>query len=138
MVFVYGTLKRGFCNHHWLAGCSFEGEAAIEGLVLHDLGPFPMAIPGGGAVWGEVFRLMGEALARLDRLEGYPRLYDRLPMALADGRWAWVYVGRPRQVRFVPALLDGRWPALRPPASGPPWPGRSPGPSGPGSGRSRG
>ncbi|KEF40780.1 MAG: hypothetical protein ER33_15175 [Cyanobium sp. CACIAM 14] len=110
LVFVYGTLKRGCANHRWLAGCGFEGEASVSGLVLHDLGPFPMAIPGDGVVRGEVYRLEASTLAGLDRLEGYPRLYDRQPMPLGDGRWAWVYVGRPRQVRFVPALPDGRWP----------------------------
>ncbi len=117
LVFVYGTLKRGFVNHHWLAGCGFEGEGTVAGLVLHDLGPFPMAIPGSGAVRGEVFRLAAEALGRLDRLEGYPRLYDRMPMPLLDGRWAWVYVGRPRQVRFVPAMAEGLWMGTAPGAA---------------------
>ncbi|MEA5441562.1 gamma-glutamylcyclotransferase family protein [Cyanobium gracile] len=109
LVFVYGTLQRGQVNHHWLAACGFEGEGTVGGLVLHDLGPFPMAIPGSGEVHGEVYRLSAEDLVRLDRLEGYPRLYKRLPMPLGDGRWAWVYVGRPRQVRNVPAIAGGRW-----------------------------
>lgn len=109
LVFVYGTLKRGFGNHHWLAGCGFEGEATVAGLVLHDLGPFPMVIPGNGVVRGEAYRLEGEALSRLDRLEGCPRLYDRRPLPLHDGRWAWVYVGRPSQVRHVPAVAAGLW-----------------------------
>jgi len=115
LVFVYGTLKRGHGNHHWLAGAPFMGEAALLNVVLHDLGPFPMAVPGEGLVRGEVYAIDAAGLARLDRLEGYPRLYDRRPLPLADGRTAWVYLGRPHQVRNVSAIVDGRW---RGPAQG--------------------
>jgi gamma-glutamylcyclotransferase (GGCT)/AIG2-like uncharacterized protein YtfP len=109
LVFVYGTLKRGHGNHHWMAGAAFLGEARLPGAVLHDLGPFPMAIRGDGVVWGEVYGIDANVLSRLDGLEGYPRLYERHVMALADGRRAWVYLGRPRQVRFVPRIEDGLW-----------------------------
>lgn len=109
-VFVYGTLRRGQANHGWLAGARWLGEASLRGAVLHDLGPFPMAVPGDGVVRGELYGLDATTLARLDRLEGHPRLYERRWLALEDGREAWVYLGRPRQVRFVPALPDGRWP----------------------------
>lgn len=109
LVFVYGTLKRGHGNHHWLSDASFLGEAVLPDVVLHDLGPFPMAVPGEGSVRGEVYAVEAGGLARLDRLEGYPRLYDRRRLPLADGRHAWVYLGRPHQVRYVPAITDGCW-----------------------------
>ncbi len=109
LVFVYGTLKRGHGNHHWLLEAPFLGEAVLPDVVLHDLGPFPMAVPGEGLVRGEVYGVDAAGLARLDRLEGYPRLYDRRPLALADGRRAWVYLGRPHQVRHVSAIADGCW-----------------------------
>jgi gamma-glutamylcyclotransferase (GGCT)/AIG2-like uncharacterized protein YtfP len=109
LVFVYGTLKRGHGNHHWLAEAPFLGEAFLPDVVLHDLGPFPMAVPGEGVVRGEVYGVDAAGLARLDRLEGYPRLYDRRPLPLADGRRAWVYLGRPHQVRHVSAIADGCW-----------------------------
>ena len=109
LVFVYGTLKRGHGNHHWLAAAPFQGEAVLPNVVLHDLGPFPMAVPGEGLVRGEVYAVDAAGLARLDRLEGYPRLYDRRPLPLADGRRAWVYLGRPHQVRHVAAIADGCW-----------------------------
>ena len=38
LVFVYGTLRRGEHNHHWLEGCRWLGEAELPGAVLHDLG----------------------------------------------------------------------------------------------------
>ena len=108
-VFVYGTLKRGEKNHHWLDGASFQGEAELNGVVLHDLGPFPMAVVGEGTAIGEVYAVEGSGLARLDELEGYPRLYDRQVLILCDGRRAWVYLGRPRQVRHAPVVAGGLW-----------------------------
>jgi gamma-glutamylcyclotransferase (GGCT)/AIG2-like uncharacterized protein YtfP len=124
LVFVYGTLKRGQANHQWLEGASFAGETQLAGATLYDMGPFPMVIAAAafsspdsspdsatpGGVHGEVYVIDGPALERLDRLEGYPRLYDRRVLFLADGRRAWVYLGRPRQVRHAPRLASGYWP----------------------------
>jgi len=109
LVFVYGTLKRGEKNHHWLDGASWQGEAELSGVLLHDLGPFPMAVIGEGTAIGEVYALEERGLARLDELEGYPRLYDRQMLSLNDGRQAWVYLGRPRQVRHAPLVVGGSW-----------------------------
>lgn len=126
-LFVYGTLMRGHGNHHWLAGARFGGERRLLGARLYNLGPFPMAVTvdGGEAdprdkgelgdgvwgdgVWGELWWIDAACLERLDRLEGHPRLYERRFLALADGQEAWVYLGRPRQVRSSPALSSGRW-----------------------------
>jgi gamma-glutamylcyclotransferase (GGCT)/AIG2-like uncharacterized protein YtfP len=109
LVFVYGTLKRGEKNHHWLEGASWQGEAELSGVLLHDLGPFPMAVIGEGTAIGEVYAVEEQGLARLDKLEGYPRLYDRQKLNLNDGRQAWVYLGRPRQVRHAPQVDGGSW-----------------------------
>jgi len=108
-VFVYGTLKRGEKNHHWLEGASFQGKAELNGVVLHDLGPFPMAVVGEGTAIGEVYAVEGSGVARLDELEGYPRLYDRQVLSLCDGRRAWVYLGRPHQVRHALVVAGGPW-----------------------------
>jgi gamma-glutamylcyclotransferase (GGCT)/AIG2-like uncharacterized protein YtfP len=109
LVFVYGTLKRDEVNHHWLEGASWQGEAKLLGVLLYDLGPFPMAVIGDGTAIGEVYAVDEPGLARLDELEGYPRLYDRQVLSLNDGRQAWVYLGRPRQVRHAPLLAGGIW-----------------------------
>lgn len=113
LVFVYGTLKRGEKNHHWLEGASWQGEAELSGVLLHDLGPFPMAVIGEGTAIGEVYAVEERGLARLDELEGYPRLYDRHVLTLNDGRQAWVYLGRPRQVRDAPLVVGGSWHATK-------------------------
>lgn len=109
LVFVYGTLRQGQPNHPWLAGANPEGEGELPGAVLHDLGPFPMAVEGPGRIHGEVYAVSARCLADLDRLEGHPRLYERQLLRLADGRRAWVYLGQPRQVRHAPVLAAGRW-----------------------------
>lgn len=112
LLFVYGTLKRGQANHARLQGARWEGEATLEGGCLFDLGPFPMAIAGEGQIHGELYALAFEALAAIDVFEGAPRLYERHWCLLSDGRQAWVYFGRSRQVRHAHCLPGGEWPAL--------------------------
>jgi|1048.fasta_scaffold06383_4 gamma-glutamylcyclotransferase (GGCT)/AIG2-like uncharacterized protein YtfP len=117
LVLVYGTLKRGQANHHRLEGCRWLGPARLPGLALHDLGPFPMAVPcpePDAVLQGELVAVGVERLAALDRFEGAPRLYERQRHRLHDGRPVWVYVGRPHQVRYVRRIPSGQWPQ--------PWP----------------
>lgn len=111
LLFVYGTLKRGHHNHHHLGAAAYAGEALMTGVDLYDLGPFPMVIPGQDRVRGELYRVGEIELVRLDRFEGVPRLYRRELRPLSDGRPAWIYLGRPRQVRHAPRLRQGLWPA---------------------------
>lgn len=113
-VFVYGTLRRGQANHHLLREAHWGGEQRLPGARLHDLWPFPMAIAtpdtAADAVQGELWWVDAATLARLDHLEGHPRLYERRRLALASGQRAWVYLGRPKQVRHSPVLAEGCWP----------------------------
>ena len=56
-VFVYGSLKRGFRNHHFLETSRFIGPGTTRrDFDLLDLGYFPAAIrPGAFAIRGELF-----------------------------------------------------------------------------------
>ncbi|MFO7628861.1 MAG: gamma-glutamylcyclotransferase family protein [Prochlorococcaceae cyanobacterium] len=115
-VFVYGTLKRGLANHHWLAGAVYGGERLLSGALLYDLGPFPMAVASeAGQVHGELYAITGRGLAALDRLEGAPRLFQRLRLPLSGGDLAWVYLGQPHQVRFSALIASGCWSGPRHP-----------------------
>jgi gamma-glutamylcyclotransferase (GGCT)/AIG2-like uncharacterized protein YtfP len=77
LLFVYGTLRRGFELHHHLArlGARFQAEAKVPGR-LFDLGRFPGARPADREqawVHGEVFELRQSAadLEVLDEVEGF-------------------------------------------------------------------
>lgn len=74
LVFVYGTLKRGCSNHHFLADQDFVGEArTTPGFRLYQLGGHPgmVAKPDDhDGVIGEIWSVGEEALIRLDGLEG--------------------------------------------------------------------
>ena len=109
LLFVYGSLKRGQRAHHLLRELPWLGQAWLPGACLHDLGPFPMAVLGEGRIQGELYGVCETVLAALDRYEGAPRLYQRHWLNLEDGRGAWVYLGRPHQVRHVAPLASGCW-----------------------------
>lgn len=112
LVFVYGTLKRGHSNHHWLAGATFLGRRLLRGGRLYDLGPYPMAVLSTdkqAVIHGELFAVTQEGLARLDLLEGYPSFYERSQLILSTGQTAWVYHGLQEQVGDAPTIPLGDW-----------------------------
>lgn len=108
-VFVYGTLLRGGVNHRLLAGAELLGPHRTEPcFTLFRLGAYPGLARGGStAVAGEVYRVDAADLARLDRLEEYPRLYDRVLIPTAYGR-AWVYLYR-GPIGNRPVIHSGDW-----------------------------
>jgi gamma-glutamylcyclotransferase (GGCT)/AIG2-like uncharacterized protein YtfP len=82
LIFVYGTLKRGFINHYLMAGQEFAGTAKTSpGYALYDLEGYPGLVADAGApegVDGEVWCVDDECLAGLDVLEGTAEgLYSR-------------------------------------------------------------
>ena len=81
-LFVYGTLKRGFCRADWMCGQRFVGEARTAPMYrMFDCGSYPGLVesPGDGvSIEGEVWEVDGECLARLDEVEGVElNLYAR-------------------------------------------------------------
>lgn len=112
-VFVYGTLRRGQGNHDWhLAKARYVGRASLAGYRMHSLRAFPgicKAHGETGAVRGEVYEVDGPTLAKLDSLEGVPRLYQRTRLTLADGTRADVYTMSERALRGYPVVPSGDW-----------------------------
>lgn len=100
-VAVYGTLKRGFRNNFLLENAEFLGEA-ISGspFRMYCIG-FPVLLPGtadepGLRVAVELYRVTRKELARLDRLEGNGRMYQRARRRFrfkGTSQRAWVYIG---------------------------------------------
>ena len=80
-VFVYGTLKRGFCRHPALSAQKFLGVAtSAPGFRLFDMGSYPgmIAADDGISIEGELYEVDGSCLAELDIIEGVDQgLYGR-------------------------------------------------------------
>ncbi|XP_052843653.1 putative gamma-glutamylcyclotransferase CG2811 [Drosophila gunungcola] len=108
-VFVYGTLKRGEPNHHWLTKKE-NGQARFLGrgktaakfpLVVgtrYNI-PFLLARPGeGNHIEGEIYEVDVAMFGKLDQLEDYPQYYDREEQAILteqnENIQCWVYLIR--------------------------------------------
>ena len=110
-VFVYGSLRRGLHNHHFLAGATFVGDDVTEpAFTLYSLGAFPAMVQGGTtSVVGEVYEVDARTLAALDRLEGHPHFYQRVPATLRSGAAVETYVVPPATVRGREVVEGGDW-----------------------------
>ena len=107
-VFVYGTLKQGYGNHCLLEDSTFLGKCTTEPeFTLHSLYAFPAVLPfGNTAIKGEVYEVDDKTFKRLDRLEGYPSLYERIQIPTEYGD-AWIYVMD--SVSNLKPIESGEW-----------------------------
>ena len=109
-VFVYGTLKRGCLNHHFLAGQQFLGEArTTPGYKLFSFGNYPGMVRSAEVshhVAGELWAVDADCLKKLDELEGVAEgLYERVPLKLAPP-----FADKPVETYLYLRSLDGRSP----------------------------
>jgi gamma-glutamylaminecyclotransferase len=120
LVFTYGTLLRGESNHDLLLRARFVAEARTEPCFeLFDLGPFPAMSTGGEtAVVGEIYAVDDATLARLDHLEGHPRLYQRTQIRLEGGQEVQTYLMERFRMRGRARIRSGDWRAHRARADG--------------------
>lgn len=131
-VFVYGTLKEGFWNHHHLKGAHKIGVGLTHGrfgmwnvgfpLIRHEKDCAGYPAEGMGQVRGEVYRVSDKHMASMDRLENNGRMYQREEVRVhctnAAGQTetvlAWCYVwmlgpqGRPVPAKDGIIDWDGR------------------------------
>ncbi len=90
-LFVYGTLKRGFCNHHFLSGRNtiFLGRARTEENLALFVGRFPYVTARKRIcpISGELYLVDRNTLSRVDCLEEHPFWYKRslTKVVLKDG-----------------------------------------------------
>jgi gamma-glutamylcyclotransferase (GGCT)/AIG2-like uncharacterized protein YtfP len=115
LVFVYGTLMRDEINHDLLIRARFVADARTEPCFeLFDLGPFPAMSAGGQmVVLGELYAVDDATLARLDRLEGHPTLYQRTQIQLDDGQEVQAYLMDRARMRGRVLIALGDWRAHR-------------------------
>lgn len=113
-VFVYGTLKRGFPNHRYMAGATYVGDALTVDaypLVVGGLWFTPYLIPEKGEghrVKGELWDVPEHMMPSLDALESVhlPNGYRRqmIPVVF-DGSGeqaeAWTYFRDRRHIAII-------------------------------------
>jgi gamma-glutamylcyclotransferase (GGCT)/AIG2-like uncharacterized protein YtfP len=106
---VYGALKQGQQNHHWLKDADYLGSwRTPPHYKLWDLGGFPgVRKSGQTAIIGELYNVTSQVLFTLDRLEGYRTLYDRKRIQTIAGP-AWIYLLRYKPRNFKP-IASGEW-----------------------------
>ncbi len=121
-LWVYGTLRRGESNHHFLTDCPFIGIACYPGLLFSVHGRYPVFQPeqtgGDKAVIGELYEINPELWPRLDELEGieegyYQRVSFPLALEIIPGEaQAIVYVVGPLLASFCRKeylIASGDW-----------------------------
>lgn len=122
-VFVYGTLLSGFNNYNYYLKDKaklIDKDVAVEKFKMFNLGFFPACIftdNQADIVYGEIYSVDEETFQNLDRLEGYPRLYDRIKInefllnySYAEMKPIWIYVQKPEQLRESTEHIEsGNW-----------------------------
>lgn len=115
LVFVYGTLKKGFRLSDVLKTSEYMGEGTINAR-MYDYGAFPACIADPDRkVHGEVYNVTPEVKQELDMIEGVPRLYhlERVNVKMkGDDKKeveALVYFMWPYQIKGYDEVLSGIW-----------------------------
>ena len=121
-LFTYGTLKRGFQNHHRIfSDYDIKVTPAWTYGKLYDLGCFPALTDGNNKVYGELIEFDNPAiLKRVDYLEGYRgennsyNFYDRRETQVFTDKnevIAWAYfLNKSKIIEFDGELItSGVW-----------------------------
>lgn len=109
-VFVYGTLKRGQRNEHFMHGAEYLGRHSTEKIYsMYEFEDYPaVCLRGSRAITGEVYQISDRQFGMLDDLEWYPHFYQRIEILTGWGD-AWMYI-----VKFKlchgKKQLPGSWP----------------------------
>lgn len=107
LIFVYGTLKRGFGNNRIIADQKYIGHGItqIANWQMYSLGGFPGVTRGSKAITGELWEVDEASFARCDTLEGHPYFYRREQVNVLVGdeeHVAWMYIYQRSTVGLEP------------------------------------
>lgn len=112
-VFVYGTLKRGQRNAHFLGDASYLGPFVTDPVYrMYEFDDYPaVCLHGRRAIQGEVYRINEHQFRTLDDLEWYPSYYQRIEIPTEYGD-AWMYIVDAKLCRGRKQIA-GVWPRDR-------------------------
>lgn len=126
-VFVYGSLRKGFHNNHFMKDAEFVCEARSRNpeWLLNQFnskskpGAFvPGITEGDKYIKGEIYKVDDEGLAKLDKLEENGTRYQRRLVNFEGGHSAWMYVhvdknekpaAAREQIKYDPAVTSYEW-----------------------------
>lgn len=116
LVFVYGSLKKGYGNHPILGNSECLGGAVTKlQFQMHSFGGFPALVKGDKSYQGEVYLVDEATMVRLDRLEGYPHFYTRqqYEVYMPDSNTevdAWIYtLANEDEAKALPIVERSSW-----------------------------
>ena len=115
LIFVYGTLKKGCVNHHFLAGAEFLGPGVTKEKYALYVGEYPCVIKSEkiSNIYGEIYKIGPVMLGRIDFLEGHPLEYQRekAKIIMDNGTEidSWLYFKNEKSGTLV---ADGRYVSL--------------------------
>ncbi len=111
LLFVYGTLKRGFHNHKRLSSARFVASLqTISGYQLYSYNGLPIMIFSGGEsrVNGELYEVSRSVLEKIDGMEGHPRMYRRETVIVEDSREVQAYIWQ-GDLQGARRIASGNW-----------------------------
>jgi len=113
LVFVYGTLKKGFGNHRWLDGAGFVGKAKTSSIFsMINLGYYPgVLLHGETSITGELYLIDKTIEDRLDDLEGVDSgLYHKTEVDTDKGKALMYYYPRTNLIgEAIHLIKEGVW-----------------------------
>ena len=107
LVFVYGTLRRGYHNHRLIMDC----EVIDIGRTVNNYAMYANGIPyvseneAVSQIYGELYLVSPKILFTLDMLEGHPSWYKRkkVPIETLNGKIynAWLYFNETKTDKLI-------------------------------------
>jgi len=96
LIFVYGSLKQGFSNHHIIEKATYQGRAQTKkryGMFQEENANYPYLInkcsPKYHHIEGELYEIQSDdILKQIDKFEDAPEYYQRetIDIKIADGK----------------------------------------------------
>lgn len=91
-LFVYGTLKSGYPNSDLLVNADFLGDFEVNGCKMAALDYMPALVSypvfnneaKAARVKGELYCVSAKHLVNIDKLEGHPRLFERMQLCWVE------------------------------------------------------